>query len=585
MNAISWISVAIALGAVVGCLAHMKGRSFMLWSAYGTVLGVIALPHILLARDLSNDRRWSPVRYGLPSRGQNCPYCGMLVHDTALVCRHCRHTLDPHLGPSRPTPTAGEYTGAAFGRPVAEPRHPVNFEDRPAPVGGTSPAVAAESAPDQGQPAFSPVWTMSGITGTAVYSSIQDFGSGAVFAEAGGWPTTTDTINGHLYGRGSPDASGVTQNEHQSGGFATAQAPERNSSLADRYQTGSGPQPEAVESRSPGQSDTSRTSQPNRGEGAATTHRPLNSANAAVDEAFAAARNGWRADPGVGVRNEWGSPGRPKERYRGSTGRGRGTPAGPFVFATIAASIVVLVLFTPVLEFVPRAISFVSPSMPRDDRLAASDNVASQDPIGAGGERRRPFDQQTGGAANPPESSGQTESLPIVPEANPETGVAGSSEDRGSRSTESLAAERIEERRNGNIASPTELAGATPRERPEGSSSSESRTADVSDESGGDDAQARAFDDVVAGLKKMTKAAPDPTRDPPPASRQAAISATGNVVYEVQRKLKARGFDPGTIDGRFGPRTRKALQAYQRDADLPPTGEIDKAVLIDFGLI
>jgi cell wall-associated NlpC family hydrolase len=37
----------------------------------------------------------------------------------------------------------------------------------------------------------------------------------------------------------------------------------------------------------------------------------------------------------------------------------------------------------------------------------------------------------------------------------------------------------------------------------------------------------------------------------------------GAQVSEMQKMLKAAGFDPGPLDGKFGPRTEKALKAYQ----------------------
>ena len=55
-------------------------------------------------------------------------------------------------------------------------------------------------------------------------------------------------------------------------------------------------------------------------------------------------------------------------------------------------------------------------------------------------------------------------------------------------------------------------------------------------------------------------------------------------VEAVQQALSDRGFDPGTIDGLMGSRTRQALRAFQTSTGLPPTGAIDTATLTALGL-
>ena len=56
------------------------------------------------------------------------------------------------------------------------------------------------------------------------------------------------------------------------------------------------------------------------------------------------------------------------------------------------------------------------------------------------------------------------------------------------------------------------------------------------------------------------------------------------LVEAVQRKLVERGYDPGTIDGLMGWRTRDAIRKFQRSAGLLDTGEIDDAALVALGL-
>ncbi len=57
------------------------------------------------------------------------------------------------------------------------------------------------------------------------------------------------------------------------------------------------------------------------------------------------------------------------------------------------------------------------------------------------------------------------------------------------------------------------------------------------------------------------------------------------VVGNVQAELERRGYNPGPVDGDFGPATREALLEYQQDNNLPATGEIDEATLESLGLL
>ncbi|MBZ4421008.1 peptidoglycan-binding protein [Myxococcus sp. RHSTA-1-4] len=55
----------------------------------------------------------------------------------------------------------------------------------------------------------------------------------------------------------------------------------------------------------------------------------------------------------------------------------------------------------------------------------------------------------------------------------------------------------------------------------------------------------------------------------PPTVRQGS---KGPVVADLQRRLAAAGFNPGPIDGDFGPRTKAAVVAFQRAKGLEPDG-------------
>lgn len=47
-------------------------------------------------------------------------------------------------------------------------------------------------------------------------------------------------------------------------------------------------------------------------------------------------------------------------------------------------------------------------------------------------------------------------------------------------------------------------------------------------------------------------------------------------VRQVQERLKDAGFNPGPVDGQFGPQTREALKEYQKAHGLPQTGQLDE---------
>ena len=50
-------------------------------------------------------------------------------------------------------------------------------------------------------------------------------------------------------------------------------------------------------------------------------------------------------------------------------------------------------------------------------------------------------------------------------------------------------------------------------------------------------------------------------------------------LQQAQQRLIDLGYDPGSIDGVHGPRTRQALEAFQRAQNLPVTGMLDAPTL------
>ena len=53
---------------------------------------------------------------------------------------------------------------------------------------------------------------------------------------------------------------------------------------------------------------------------------------------------------------------------------------------------------------------------------------------------------------------------------------------------------------------------------------------------------------------------------------------------QIQQALADAGFDPGPVDGFWGPNSEDALADFQEARDLEPTGRIDAMSLIQLGL-
>jgi adenylate cyclase len=85
----------------------------------------------------------------------------------------------------------------------------------------------------------------------------------------------------------------------------------------------------------------------------------------------------------------------------------------------------------------------------------------------------------------------------------------------------------------------------------------------------GRDKEAR---DAVAEFLRMT---PD---------LMAGASEAGTTVMSVQLELAARGYYLGTVDGRIGPFSQRALNAFQRDQGITETGKLDEMTLAKLGI-
>lgn len=61
------------------------------------------------------------------------------------------------------------------------------------------------------------------------------------------------------------------------------------------------------------------------------------------------------------------------------------------------------------------------------------------------------------------------------------------------------------------------------------------------------------------------------------------VGSSGSAVRSLQQRLQAAGFDPGSVDGHFGPNTRAAVIAFQRAQRLEVDGVVGNQTLRAIG--
>ncbi len=62
------------------------------------------------------------------------------------------------------------------------------------------------------------------------------------------------------------------------------------------------------------------------------------------------------------------------------------------------------------------------------------------------------------------------------------------------------------------------------------------------------------------------------------------LGTEGEEVQRLQRQLAERGYDVGEVDGRYGPRTRDAVAAFQEEHGLTPDGTVGSRIAEEFDL-
>jgi len=82
-----------------------------------------------------------------------------------------------------------------------------------------------------------------------------------------------------------------------------------------------------------------------------------------------------------------------------------------------------------------------------------------------------------------------------------------------------------------------------------------------------------------------TNSAPQPAAANSESEQIEQVSAANDLVQSVQVKLRERGYDPGTIDGRTNPKTVQAIREYQQSIGMPADGLIDVALMERLGVV
>ena len=64
----------------------------------------------------------------------------------------------------------------------------------------------------------------------------------------------------------------------------------------------------------------------------------------------------------------------------------------------------------------------------------------------------------------------------------------------------------------------------------------------------------------------------------------AVLAAYDATVYQAQKVLKERGYNPGALDGLGGKKTEAALRKFQQEKGLPVSGKLDEKTKEGLGI-
>lgn len=79
--------IALLMGMFPAYIASAKGRNFLLWWFYGTVLFVVAIFHAIMLKPAEKNLLHYGRRY--------CPHCRKVIDFAATSCEHCGKEVVP----------------------------------------------------------------------------------------------------------------------------------------------------------------------------------------------------------------------------------------------------------------------------------------------------------------------------------------------------------------------------------------------------------------------------------------------------------------------------------------------------------
>jgi hypothetical protein len=82
----------LLIGLIPAAIAHGKGRSFMGWWIFGSLLFIVALPWAIC---MKADLKTKDAEALSSGDFRKCPECAELVRAEARKCKHCGSILEP----------------------------------------------------------------------------------------------------------------------------------------------------------------------------------------------------------------------------------------------------------------------------------------------------------------------------------------------------------------------------------------------------------------------------------------------------------------------------------------------------------